>query len=335
MGVQHMKVRNMNRHQRRLAQKRARHAAKNGDSHIVAVHEAGHALAKVLAAGELGYSINEAINHIDMGTGEKLGQSVDGRMITTSQGVTFGPAFSRDIETASHEFKRSFMRGRGTLEGREANEFWSKVIELGRAAGADIGKWFRARVFIAVSGSIAEAIFCNRTFNDVWYGYEADSDLQGVISEGRLAEIGADEAISTVNRMAVVTAHLMEKPEVWQAVLALANKLPALGRMDGAKATAIITGVIPETDLTGMFGEALEGVAELEREITAARVVVVETPDGPKEIIKGKELVQKAKDAGINSFEVIPYQCTFPVFAETLWHAFGDGNASREGVKAA
>ena len=128
--------------------------------------------------------------------------------------------------------------------------------------------------------------------------------------------------------MAVVTAHLMEKPEVWQTVLALAHKLPAVGRMDGPKAAAIIAGVIPETDLAGMFGEALECVAELEREITAARVVVVETPDGPKEIIKGKELVQKAKDAGINSIEVKPYQCTFPVFAETLWQAFGDGVAS-------
>jgi hypothetical protein len=58
----------------------------------------------------------------------------------------------------------------------------------------------------------------------------------------------------------------------------------------------------------------------------------VKTPDGLKDITKGKELLQKAKDAGINSIEV---QCTFPVFAETLWQAFGDGVASCEGAKAA
>jgi hypothetical protein len=154
----HERTLNMNRHDRRAAQAKAKHPRKNGTLQIVAVHEAGHAVAKVLAAGELGYSINEAINHIDMGTGGKLGQSADGRMITRSQAVTYGPTFSRDIDEASLEFTQSFMRGRGTLGGREANEFWSKVVELGRAAGADIGKWFRARVFVAVSGSIGDLL---------------------------------------------------------------------------------------------------------------------------------------------------------------------------------
>ena len=148
----------MNRHDRRAAQAKARHAGKNGISQIVAVHEAGHAVAKVLAAGEFDYSINEAIKYIDIGTDESWGQSTDGRMITRSQAVTYGPTFSRDIDEASLEFTQSFMRGRGTLEGREANEFWSKVVELGRAAGADIGKWFRARVFVAVSGSIGDLL---------------------------------------------------------------------------------------------------------------------------------------------------------------------------------
>jgi hypothetical protein len=46
----------MNRHERRAARARARHAAKNSNAHIVAVHEAGHAVARVLVAGELGYS---------------------------------------------------------------------------------------------------------------------------------------------------------------------------------------------------------------------------------------------------------------------------------------
>src|SRR5439155_17703469 len=80
--------------------------AKNSDSHVVAVHEAGHAVAKVLAAGEPGYGINKAISHIDVGTGESLSGS----------GVTYGPVLSRDIKTASHEFEQSFVRGRGTLK---------------------------------------------------------------------------------------------------------------------------------------------------------------------------------------------------------------------------
>ena len=79
-------------------------------SHIVAVHEAGHAVAKVLAAGELGYSITEAINHIDIGTDESWGQSTDGKMMLRSQGVTFGPIFSRDINAASREFRSVSVR---------------------------------------------------------------------------------------------------------------------------------------------------------------------------------------------------------------------------------
>jgi hypothetical protein len=147
---------NMNRHERRAAKVRARLVAKNGGSHIVAVHEAGHAIAKVLAAEELGYSINEAIDRIEIGVGETLGRSVDGRMITRSQAVTYGPTFSRDIDEASFEFKQTYLSGRAgdvTLEGREQLEYSSKLVELGRAAGANIGKWFRARVFDAVSGS--------------------------------------------------------------------------------------------------------------------------------------------------------------------------------------
>jgi hypothetical protein len=327
----------MNRHDRRAAQARARHPGKNDTSRIVAVHEAGHAVAKVLAAGELGYSINEAINHIDMGTGESLRQSVDGKMMLRSQGVTFGPTFSKDINAASREFREACLSEYETTgAGPEKHLFRQKVVELGRAAGADIGKWFRARVFDAVSGSIAEAIVSNRSFHDVWNGYEAESDGRGVLQDAAAADLAAKEVVATMKRMAVVSAYLMDKPDVWAAVLALVNKLPAAGRMDGAKAAAIIVGVIPETDLTGMFGAALERVLEMEREINAAEVAVATLPDGSHHGIKGKKLIQKPRTEGIEcTMQPLHYQCTLRIFAETLWLAFGDGNVLREGAKAA
>ena len=201
--------------------------------------------------------------------------------------------------------------------------------------GADIGKWFRARVFDAVSGSIAEAIVANRSFRDVWIGYEAESDGMGVIQDAAAAEIDAKEVVATINRMAVLSAWLMEKPKVWAAILALAKKLPAVGRMDGTTAAAIIAGIIPETDLAGMFGEALEHITELERLISVNKIVIVKTPDGLKDITKGKELLQKIKDGDTDGIEALQYECTLPIFAEVLWHAFGDGNASPEGAKAA
>jgi hypothetical protein len=290
----------------------------------------------VLAAGELGYSINEAIDRIEIRMGETLRGSVDGRMMLRSQGVTYSPTFSRDIEEAALDFEQTYFSGRTgavTLEGREATEFWSKKVELGRAAGADIGKWFRARTFDAVSGSMAEAIFSKRAFYDVWSGYQAETDLLGVVREAEWAGIGSNEVTSTIKRMAVLAACVMENPEVWAAVLALAKNLPAVGRVDGAQAAAIITGVIPETDLAGTFGKALERVAELEQEINAAEIVVVRTPDGSHNLIKGGKVVDKLRGKSQDGAEVLEYECTFLVFAETLCQAFGD--RSCEGAKAA
>jgi hypothetical protein len=64
-------------------------------------------------------------------------------------------------------------------------------------------------------------------------------------------------------------------------------------------------------------------------------VVVVKTPDGPDDLTKGKELLQKIRDGDIDSGEILTYQCTLPVFGEVLFHAFGDGAPSCEGAKAA
>ena len=146
----------MNRHQRRKAKALRKLGQKGDGAMVVPVHESGHAIAKVLAIGEFGYSIDKAIDYIDIGTGQNLGQSADRKMILQSQAVTVGHTFSKDIETASREFKLAYFaeHGHEVLQGAQ-NEFLSKIVELGRAAGADIGKWFRARVFDAVSGGLA------------------------------------------------------------------------------------------------------------------------------------------------------------------------------------
>lgn len=132
----------MNRHERRKAKVLSRLGHKNHGPTVVAVHEAGHAVAKVLAIGELGYSIDEAIEYIDMGSNKALGPSVDGQMMMHSQGVTFGHTLCKQIEEASPEFKEAYLseHGHGVLQGAEAHEFLCKTVELGRAAGADIGK---------------------------------------------------------------------------------------------------------------------------------------------------------------------------------------------------
>jgi hypothetical protein len=95
--------------------------------------------------------------------------------------------------------------------------------------------------------------------------------------------------------------------------------------MDGDKAIATIAKALSESDVTRMFTEALEKIIQFEQEIRAYKVVVAITPDGKTELTKGVELQQKIKDGDIDNGEILTYKCTLPVYAETLWRAFGDG----------
>jgi hypothetical protein len=73
-------------------------ARKRPTDRVVAVHEAGHAVGRVLTAEQLGYSLEDAIDRIDVGVASG-GRSVslDGRAKLISQAVTFGPKFSREL----------------------------------------------------------------------------------------------------------------------------------------------------------------------------------------------------------------------------------------------
>jgi hypothetical protein len=62
----------MNRHQRRAAE--AQDTSKKLDP-AVAIHEAGHAVARVLGAADFGLPAEKMISHIDVGTPENLGES--------------------------------------------------------------------------------------------------------------------------------------------------------------------------------------------------------------------------------------------------------------------
>ena len=78
----------MNRHERRAtaAKQRPLHLAR-----VAAIHESGHAVARVLVATETGQPVNSAISRIDVGTGQQIGQSVDGNTILYSMATTYGP----------------------------------------------------------------------------------------------------------------------------------------------------------------------------------------------------------------------------------------------------
>jgi hypothetical protein len=124
---------------------------------------------------------------------------VDGKATLCSQATTYGPKFSREIIEASCEFRAAYLAKQGihrrsrtcVLEGSDLYEFYRGIVDQGRAAGADIGKWFRGRVFGAVSGAIAEAIVSHRSFHEIWEGYGAESDRNSVHVDAKISGIEA------------------------------------------------------------------------------------------------------------------------------------------------
>jgi len=319
----------MNRHERRAAKAKAQHAPPDEHHQIAAIHEAGHAVAKVLAAAEMDYEVNDAISHIEMRVEAQGHMSADGKMLMFSQAVTFAPTFSKDIALAAHDYMAALRTG--NEDGVDKRTYFSEVINRARTASADIGKWFRLRSFTAVAGPIAEAIFTNRPFGKVfWQEYAAESDLQGITFDGVMADIPIKEITATINKMAALAAYLMQDDKVWAAAQALANKLPTVGRMSGVEAVKIITGILPASDLTATFAEGLGVIARLETEIAAQPIVTASYPDGSTTLIKGIDRL-----TGKEAVTSVRYECKLPVFGEALWLAVGDGAQHETGDKRA
>jgi hypothetical protein len=221
----------MNRHERRAAKARSKHAKL--DAHV-AVHEAGHAVGRFLTAADLGYSTEESISYIDMGLGRLSEQSADGRMRLVSEATTYGPMLSRqmqEIVCASRQVTPKLTR-----------QEMSEILTNARAAGLDCETWLTARLLMGLIGGAAEAKLLGKSFNEVWQSYECESDMKEAVKDCVLVGIEETKTITAhVNAAATRAIETVQRPDVWRAILALADRLPAIGRFDGKEAVATIT----------------------------------------------------------------------------------------------
>jgi hypothetical protein len=316
----------MNRHARRAAKTMARHTLKPKDHQIVAVHEAGHAVAKALAAPDFGYEVDEAVAYIDVGSQGPSWLASDGKMILRSQGVTYGPTFSKEISLAAEEFKAAFLADRAslTVQGNDSREFLCGILNAARTAGADIKRWFRIRAFDAVAGCIAEAIFSKRDFGELFFDHSAERDRRDIARDAHMAAIPTSEATLVISHMAAVNAYLMQDDKIWAAVLALAKELPLVGRMPGREAVKIITGILSPNDLAAAYGDAVKKIDKLKAEIEAQPIVTAFCADQSTILVKGIDHL--AGRESVTARQYMQYKCKLPVFAETLRYAFGDGS---------
>ena len=229
----------MNRKQRRAAKARERkHRASppGPDAHIVAAHEAGHAIARYLTAGEMGYSTEEAITKIEIsspGASPYLGTSIDGTAHLFARATTFGPMLTKEM---SQVIKRVAERTGFPLEmlpaGRERLDFLSQVISEARAEGADIESWLQARALISVMGPAVEAMLREKPVAEILESDESEGDLRGFIQDCTIAQIPTSEIDARIVAAVERAVELLGDSNVIAAVNALGAHLLHNGTTD-------------------------------------------------------------------------------------------------------
>jgi hypothetical protein len=213
----------MNRRERRTA---VSHVRKAQLDPIIAIHEAGHAVARYITAADMGIAVEESITHIEISPGTSLGASSDGRTYLVSQAVTFGPMFSAEINE---------LVG-ATTDLAEI----TCLVAAAVARGFDVSKWLEARALITVFGPMAEAVARRKSFHDVWESYECEADVRSLVRDGVIGGLRDKERDSLFNKAVERAAAMFRRPEIVAAVNALAGALPNAGRMDGKDAAANI-----------------------------------------------------------------------------------------------
>jgi hypothetical protein len=185
----------------------------------IAVHECGHAVASVLSIGRVFITNENAIHRIEMNW-------------DTPRCYVFELPLNMP---GLKEF--------GEREGiREDNwptvEQWHKLFSY---MGIDPLEWASVRLFVITAGAAAQAKFIGVSFDSVWYGDDGCSDDRRQANE-TCRRIGLNERDATelfVERSKEACA-VMDKTDVWRAVLTLAERLPTTGQMPGDTAVSIV-----------------------------------------------------------------------------------------------
>lgn len=223
----------MNRHERRAAKAAARGQPVD---RAVAVHEAGHCVARVLVADWLGWDPSEVIMGIDIYPAPvAMGLvSHDATRTLHSQATNWGQFLSKPM----HDFLTATMPDTfaALLQGVPLGV--SVLVKM-RSAGIDVDLWCKAKCIEAVFGPMAEAKLMGKSFDEVWNEESSEADRRNMLRFCRLCGMAPKQIESAYAETIGTAEEYMGRPEVWRAILALADKLKP-GRMKGRLAADTI-----------------------------------------------------------------------------------------------
>ncbi|RXG85630.1 hypothetical protein [Bradyrhizobium vignae] len=189
-----------------------------GAKRDIAVHEAGHAVARVLSIGRVGITNENAIRWIEM-----------------EEGTPHCSVFELPLNMPG---LKEFGEREGIREGtRWTVEQWRKLFSY---MGIDPLEWASVRVFELTAGAAAQAKFIDASFHLVWHDYGCSDDRQNVIETCQRTGLNGSEATRLFAEQAEQACIAMDNTDVWRAVLALAERLPTTGRMPGSTVISIV-----------------------------------------------------------------------------------------------
>jgi hypothetical protein len=217
----------MNRQQRR--------AAVSGDTlrdhRIMQVHEAGHAIGRILAAEAYAIAVEESVISI---------------VVRIGIATTYGPMFQREVQDELREHIEA-AAANGKME--VAPVFAIMAIEKARKQVADIEGWLKARLVHIVMGPCAEAKLTGRDPFEVFKGVESSGNWEDANSACNYASIGRWRSGELIAEALEHALALLEQPNVWRAVLAVADLVPRRGTLPGSKIIPVAMAALTDADI--------------------------------------------------------------------------------------
>lgn len=199
----------MNRATRRAAQAQARQRSVD---RIVAVHEAGHAIGRLLTARDMGYAPEQAVHSIEINAGPAF-WSADGKTRLQSQAICYGPAISLELQAA---YKQAYPV-HGPIS---PDELHARLANIGTARQRMASA--RAKMLIVALGPAAEARLSGSSWETVFSSEACLGDRMDFRRAARLHGLYDDQLSQVTHEVGSTAVALVAKAEIWNAIKAVA-----------------------------------------------------------------------------------------------------------------
>jgi hypothetical protein len=214
----------MNRAERRAAAR----GETARDHRIMQVHEAAHAVGRIFSAEAHDIPVENMVDNI---------------VVRISVATTYGPIFPRVVQDALQKhIKAAAASGKKEV----APVFSIMEIEKAREQGVDIERWLKAKLVMIALGPCAEAKLTGRDTFEVFNSAECRGDYDDAMSTCNYAGTGAQRGGELIVAAIEAATAMLEQPNVWRAVIAVADLVPRRGILPGdtivRAATAALAG---------------------------------------------------------------------------------------------